>query len=594
MTNKQVIKYLSPLLILTTISCIDNTYDISGNNLNKDITIFNEGVSIPAGNIKKISIGEILDIENSENIKTDDITGDYYFIESGTTNSSYNFNVGSANIESMSTKLDKYLTANNPFYGSGTGDITFPYSDPTLGEIESFKLKVNIDSTTPEDNYKIIYTDIPNEILYLKKATINKTALPITITIDELGTVTDKITLTNNFLVRIPNIIISDDPNIIKINGNQYLNLEGKIIYVDKNNNGILHYNLPITGFDAKENAYEIIDNTLSITDKLDVEGYMELKLLKSTAPKNIQLPIKIDTEKISPEIKKITGRFNIQIDPINENINTEKNDIPDFLTGKDACIDIAHACVELDLTGEIPINLILNGSMQALNNDNYINNEKIEFDNILLSQDTHKIIISDNGIEKDGYKPIIIKDMNNLLKYIPDQIDMNVNGEPDKENFYEIEVNYDYSNKFDYVIKAPLQFGNELKIVYNDTINDFHDTLKDYSSQNAIIKGTLEYDIPANASITAYAIDINGNRLDGIDVMVSPEKLNKGDNNISIQVTADNREVISELFDGVNIQFTITNKDGYEMPINIKNNIIFKDLKLKILGGLSINVSNI
>lgn len=594
MRKKQVIKYLSSLLIFTTISCIDNNYDISGNNLNKDITIFNEGISIPAGNIKKIGMGEILDINNSENIKTDSITGEYYFTESGSTSSSYNFNIDRADIESMSTELDKNLTADNPFYGLGLGDINFPYTDPTSGTIDKFKLVVDTEEASPENNYKINYTNIPDEILFLKKASIKRDVLPITITIKGLGNITNKITLSDNFLIKVPNIIITDDNNIIRADGNQYLNLEGKTISIDSNNNGVLRYELPITGFGSGEKVYEIINNTLLIEDQLDIEGYLELDFLKGSAPKDIKLPVIINTESVSPEIERITGRFNIQIDPINENINVEKNDIPDFLIGKDACIDIAHASVELDLTGEIPIELNLDGKMQTLNNDNSINNETVEFDNILLSRDMNKIIISDNGLEKEGYKAITIKEMNNLLKYIPDQIDMNINGKPDTENFYELKVNFDYKNYFDYVIKAPMQFGNELNILYNDTIKDWHDTLKDYSAQSVIINGTLEYNIPINANIKAYALDIDGNRLDNVDIKVSPEILKKGDNNISIQIKTDNKEIISELLDGIDIQFNITNKDGYEMPINTNDYLIFKDLKLKIEGGLSINVSNL
>lgn len=569
-------------------SCVDSNYDIVDADISKDIAIFDNGISLPVGDVDTMKIGELLDLDDSEMIEEDASSGEYCLVRTGTTEASFDIRVDESSISTEATDVNRTVyQANNPFAGS---DVQFPTQNPSTGEmLESMTLEVrNEDGGTVEDNFKISSDDMPAEVLNLKEVRIDRRALNVSIRVENMGDVTDRILLDDMFLVEIPEGIITDDPNIVIRNGVKMLDLSGRTIDLESDNNGYMTYEMSIDGWYVGDEGVDIIDGRLELADNFAIDGSVHITHLFATAPANIEMPLVMTIDDFSSNLTRATGKFDPQIDPINELVEIDKSDLPDFLRREDICIDAAHASVEISMIGDIPMDIFLNGVFNSNQQSQTFGSASI--DNILVSQDDRHLLLSDNGIQKDGYKSITVPGLNSLLRYIPDDIDMTMNAAADKDNYYEIEINKDNNVNIDYIFRAPLQFGNEMHIIYNDTINGWHGDLDGINSTMTALQGTMVYDTPVDVSITATAIDEQGDPINGLEVNVLPEKIIRGENDLRITITDPTGKVIGERLDGIILTLTMTNENGNQETLKADDHVILKDLALKLPEGIILN----
>ena len=59
--NRAVICLLAGFLVSSAVSCVQEEYEISEDNINMEVTVFQEGVMLPLGNTKAITLGEIIE-----------------------------------------------------------------------------------------------------------------------------------------------------------------------------------------------------------------------------------------------------------------------------------------------------------------------------------------------------------------------------------------------------------------------------------------------------------------------------------------------------------------------------------------------------
>ena len=61
-------------------SCVDSNYDIVDADISKDIAIFDNGISLPVGDVDTMKIGELLNLDDSEMIEEDASSGEYCLV----------------------------------------------------------------------------------------------------------------------------------------------------------------------------------------------------------------------------------------------------------------------------------------------------------------------------------------------------------------------------------------------------------------------------------------------------------------------------------------------------------------------------------
>ena len=143
------LKILSLLSFVFLISCVNEEYDLD-KELKTEATLF-ENITVPVGNIKKITIDDLLFTDDAEIVGvTED--GDYFldFI-SGSYESSVD--IPSFSIEGMRLE-DQTIYFNIPPSFVGTSldalDLTIRYSDLVPGGLD-FDMDIIVDSPMPEE-----------------------------------------------------------------------------------------------------------------------------------------------------------------------------------------------------------------------------------------------------------------------------------------------------------------------------------------------------------------------------------------------------------------------------------------------------------
>lgn len=153
------------------------------------------------------------------------------------------------------------------------------------------------------------------------------------------------------------------------------------------------------------------------------------------------------------------------------------------------------------------------------------------------------------------------------------------------------------------YRVEAPIAFAENAQIVYKDTIDEWHEDIEDFElSDNSYITFTanIENRVPAYLTLSAYAIDVDGQRMgdDEIKVEVSNTVIASADGATSsetpltIRVSQNDGRALSRL-DGLVFDVTASASDGGANPVegmtlnSEKHFLIARDIKIKLVGTL-------
>lgn len=624
------------LLIAITLvamnSCIDPQYDLVDSNLNKNLSLFNNGMSLPVGNVQKITLSNFIDTKNNDGIiKEDEQTNAYYISKEGNADQ-IKIEIGETNIKNNGTTLDQVFSQENFFYDLFNNPLftdtelrlpinTDNYQSPIKELIEQIIKTNNItdkytllldDSGIYNTSFNIDIDDVPEEINKINHLNFNKFNLKISLSVENLNAFSEKIILDDNFRIYIPNFIVIDPNNDLNIQTDsnkdlRYLDLSGTEIAADRQ----YIFEVPTIGADFGESGIPITvdENTgkrkISYSENFTIEGNAYVNHIYKNTDNKISVPFMFKVSNINTKATSVKGQFDIKVDPVNEVVNLNKEDLPDFMSGDNARINAKHASIKLTVNsknGKLPADINLDAKISAyrknivteeittklkLNADkpNEINGERY----------IYRYLISDTGELSEGFTSIKINELSKLIDYIPDSIilfsNIIVGDGPDKQ--MDIDISKTTELDIDYSFNTPLEFGNELNLSYSDTIKDFHSSLKDIETKGVEISGDVEFEIPVNLKLSAEAIDIDGNKLDRVNISITPEnKIQKGKQNFSIKITTENPELISERFDGIVLKIDLGNKNE-SAQIKSTDFILLNNLKLSVLGGITINSDN-
>lgn len=624
------------LLIAITLvamnSCIDPQYDLVDSNLNKNLSLFNNGMSLPVGNVQKITLSNFIDTKNNDGIiKEDEQTNAYYISKEGNADQ-IKIEIGETNIKNNGTTLDQVFSQENFFYDLFNNPLftdtelrlpinTDNYQSPIKELIEQIIKTNNItdkytllldDSGIYNTSFNIDIDDVPEEINKINHLNFNKFNLKISLSVENLNAFSEKIILDDNFRIYIPNFIVIDPNNDLNIQTDsnkdlRYLDLSGTEIAADRQ----YIFEVPTIGADFGESGIPITvdENTgkrkISYSENFTIEGNAYVNHIYKNTDNKISVPFMFKVSNINTKATSVKGQFDIKVDPVNEVVNLNKEDLPDFMSGDNARINAKHASIKLTVNsknGKLPADINLDAKISAyrknivteeittklkLNADkpNEINGERY----------IYRYLISDTGELSEGFTSIKINELSKLIDYIPDSIilfsNIIVGDGPDKQ--MDIDISKTTELDIDYSFNTPLEFGNELNLSYSDTIKDFHSSLKDIETKGVEISGDVEFEIPVNLKLSAEAIDIDGNKLDRVNISITPEnKIQKGKQNFSIKITTENPELISERFDGIVLKIDLGNKNE-SVQIKSTDFILLNNLKLSVLGGITINSDN-
>ena len=559
-----------------TTSCIDNSYDLN-KDIDMTISAGGEHLAIPVGYTEKITLDKIIEIEEGDDLQL--VDGEYHLLKKG-------------NIDNATTEIGEVTV---------TGTTTIIEATPiaevaaALTHWQTMAASINKTGTIEVSAHDI--DDAIKEIGALKASSPTELIINLGITAGE-NMDFDNITFTD-LKITFPSILDFEPYTGLS---NNILDLDGLTINKGEEKN----ISLQVKGYkfgNETPDGKKIIGNTLNINEKVIVEGKTTVDV-KMGSSGTISFTPTIELQEM--DIQSVTGVIQPIIEPTGSTVNLEN--LPDFLEDDATELDITNPIFTFIAKNPLEAPIILNGTMQGEKNGSIIEGSTvilgrngIDQQDIILEKGDNIIALSRLGTGgPEGSKNIKVSNINDLIKKIPDVVKVDLNPLVEYATYYTVDLTTSYALESNYDIDIPLNFGSNLKIVYDETIDNFDLDLEDVDIKKAILSINAVNTIPLAMEIkneNVSALDANGNVIKDIDVTVEGTITESKDGkaevsstlNINLNETAEG--AISKL-DGLKLKVTAVPGQATDVQLVSTQWLQLTDMKLKIPNGIKVDLN--
>lgn len=565
--------------------CIDNDYDLDG--VDMTIGIGNGEFLLPSCSTDSIRLSEVLELNESETVVEKD-NGDYYYLQDGN------------NVSPTHTKVDKITVVK---HRGESQDFSFSVANYLHQSGKRTKTtNIPVDFNQKQVVYSFAYKgSIPNEV---EELIVANTDGKITINTSFSPEVQKFVPVIAELSLELPSFLTIENVNS-KLDHTQN---GSKLVFKNVSTASNLKVDFTIGKIDFKKKSSPL--GSLSTSNRnlsMNADIQMGIKI------NNIALGSSIDGAdkcKITADmiinndlvIEKVRGKFNpsIELDDLG---STDVTGIPDFLTNEGVVIDIDNPQIILNLESNLDVPGFIGGTLTAVKNGQKTANITIPEVKVLANA-TSKICICRNKskVNQAAYTEVVeVPNLSTVLNPIPDHINFAGHSRADKTVEADFVLGKQYTIKPSYRIEAPLAFGENARIVYTDSFDDFNSDIKDIEvKDNTYIEfsGDVESKVPAYLNASAVAIDINGNEMPESEVKVAVDGEIKASADgktpavSTLKITMKPTKSALKKLDG--LKFTVSGSAKSEkntesvvgQTLNAKHHtLIIKNIKIKLVG---------
>lgn len=587
MLNTKKRPLIAAALLLTsfgiTTSCIDNSYDLN-KDIDMTISAGGEHLAIPVGYTEKITLDKIIELDEGDDLQI--VDGEYHLLKKD-------------NIDETNTSV-KLVTV-----------------EESLNPIEPIKV---LNNQEYDIKHQVLFENIGTEdVIEAQAHGIDKAVIEIgSLTADTPTklTLSFKIETTNTIMydhVTIGNMTITF-PDFIKFEGGQS-GLNGQTLTIT---NEIIYKNNPT------------FTKSLSIAKYSFGEKYGDGNKIKEENGDRI---LKIEEEKITIKTNGIVydaqGSGSLSITPtvtlaemaVSEVYGTiqpdidvkptevELNNLPDFLQDDEIRLDITNPVFSFNANNPLNTDVEMDGVLTGYKDGKVTKIVKIGSGNggasITLKpsgdkQQTISIVRDEQTVVEANATKVVVPNLNDIIETIPDHINVELKPAVKTEQYYTVNLGQDYTLNSAYDIDIPLSFGSNLKIVYEETLDNFDLDLEDVDIKKAVLSINAINTIPLAMEIkndNVSALDANGNVIKDIDVTVEGTITESKDGkteassalNVNLNETAEG--AISKL-DGLKLKITAVPGQATDVQLLSTQWMQLKDMKLKIPNGIKVDLN--
>ncbi len=585
MLNTKRRPFIATALLLTslgvTTSCIDNSYDLN-KDIDMTVNVGGEHLAIPVGYTEQITLDKIIELDEGDDLQL--VNGEYHLLKSD-------------KIDETNTSV-KMVTVNES-------------SNP----INSINVLNNVDYSQPGD---VTVEDIESE------GSVNTEAHGIDEAVIEIGSLTANTPakLTLSFEINKTNSISYSDVTIDKMTITF-----PDFIKFEEGQSGLNGQVLTISNETLSSSTYTI---DLYISKYVFGEKYGDGNKVKEENGDRI---IKIENQKITVKtdvtVHQAQGTGSLSITPtailaamtvseVNGTIKpdmdvkpteVELTNLPDFLQDEEVKLDITNPVFSFKANNPLNEEIEMDGIMTGYKNGKVTKTVKIGSGNggvpIKLKpsgnkQQTISIVRNEKTVVETGATKVIVPNLNDIIETIPDRISVELKPAVKTDDYYTVNLGQDYVLNSEYNIDIPLSFGSGLKIVYEETIDDFDLDLEDVDIKKAIISITADNTIPLKMEIkneNVSALDVNGNKITDINVTVegtiteSKDGKSIATSQLNINLVSTKEGAISKL-DGLFFKVTAVPGQATDVQLLSSQWMQLKDMKLKIPNGIKVDLN--
>lgn len=565
--------------------CIDNDYDLDG--VDMTIGIGNGEFLLPSCSTDSIRLSEVLELNESETVVEKD-NGDYYYLQDGN------------NVSPTHTKVDKITVVK---HRGESQDFSFSVANYLHQSGKRTKAtNIPVDFNQKQVVYSFAYKgSIPNEV---EELIVANTDGKITINTSFSPEVQKFVPVIAELSLELPSFLTIENVNS-KLEHTQN---GSKLVFKNVNTASNLKVDFTIGKIDFKKKSSPL--GSLSTSNRnlsMNADIQMGIKINNIALGSSIEGAdkCKITADMIINNdlvIEKVRGKFNpsIELDDLG---STDVTGIPDFLTNDGVVIDIDNPQIILNLESNLDVPGFIGGTLTAVKNGQKTANITIPEVKVLANA-TSKICICRNKskVNQAAYTEVVeVPNLSTVLNPIPDHINFAGHARADKTVEADFVLGKQYTIKPSYRIEAPLAFGENARIVYTDSFDDFNSDIKDIEvKDNTYIEfsGDIESKIPAYLNASAVAIDINGNEMPESEVKVAVEGEIKASADgktpavSTLKITMKPTKSALKKLDG--LKFTVSGSAKSEkntesvvgQTLNAKHHtLIIKNIKIKLVG---------
>lgn len=598
---------ISPLILT---ACVDDSYDLS-KDIDMTITV-GGNLGIPGGGTEEFTLEDIMDLDDPDNsiLQADPKTGNYSLLKSETGEAS------TIDIEGVKVKA--------PEVEDTPEELNFDTPTSIGQEVEA-----EVKGVTVEMDFT--KADIEN-VTYVESAAVNGTA-NLTLHFNSPSGIS-QITLKEGFTVELEMERQAKDNTIeFDLDENGTTNLSDSYVIEGQTIRFLRDQTVRTNGELRIPIRFERIGNFPEGQGLTNGAFHMNVNLIakgRATTPKlpsgNIQATLWAGAEVSDFILTEVTGYFapeigDITVDPVTI------EDVPDFLNESGNQLDIKNPCIKLVFKSDAPINVNLQGKLirtkdgQEDINAITIGDPNPDSENAIilrhkregvegLDSTTYYLSRKSMGRPDDEEKQIYyieVPRIGELISNIPDEIKLeDVTAEAvNNEEYTTIALDENgnvttYKVEPKYELNAPLQFGPELRIEYNDTINDWQSDLEDITFKQAVVEMTALNGIPLNFGIEATAIDVDGNAIPNVKAEVEgnikPGNKIKGgegtatESPITVRLRSESGNI--ENLDGLRITLIGNTEGAADAVLNKNMSLQLTNIRIRIEGGVTMDLN--
>ena len=582
MLNTKKRPLMAAALLLTslgiTTSCIDSSYDLN-KDIDMTISAGGEHLAIPVGYTEKITLDKIIELDEGDDLQI--VDGEYHLLKKN-------------NIDETNTSV---------------GTVTVAESENIIDAITLLN-----SVSTPGANIVI-----PKK---QSEGKINAEARGVDKAVIEIGSLAADMptTLTLKFELGGGISIERVDIKTMTITFPDFIQFE--------NENGLNGQTLTMTDVQIRPSEFK---KELKINKYVFGNTYGEGNRVEEENGDRI---LKIENQKITIEMQGIyannpQGSGSLSITPtvtlsemaVSEVYGTiqpdidvkptevELNNLPDFLQDDEIRLDITNPVFSFNANNPLNTDVEMDGVLTGYKDGKVTKTVKIGSGNggasITLKpsgdkQQTISIVRDEKTVVEANATKVVVPNLNDIIETIPDRINVELKPAVKTEQYYTVNLGQDYTLNSAYDIDIPLSFGSNLKIVYEETLDNFDLDLEDVDIEKAVLSINAVNTIPLAMEIkneNVSALDANGNVIKDIDVTVEGTITESKDGktevsstlNVNLNETAEG--AISKL-DGLKLKITAVPGQATDVQLLSTQWMQLKDMKLKIPNGIKVDLN--
>lgn len=539
---------------LAMTSCIDDSYDLS-EDMDMTMELGTKGLAVKLGNSEKIFMRDILEIDDETNIDTLP-NSLYYLVEEGNTDFSFNIDPVSATIDPAHltpqveiVNFDKVAAEKG---AAGVASMAVSRGETYSGDAEDATSALNIDVTGISDDIKRIKEIIPRGGKF--RLTMEVIQTPGThFRIREFA----------NVKLHLPGFAESSEA-------------PGQIFEIGMRTVNAARVDLGTFDLDRVvlpgELGQEIVGGELKENDQISMTGHFTFEAeqnfeMRSGDHANVRLTVSIDGNTSGQiDVAQVKGVFDPDIEPVVDPIDIGQ-DLPDFLQDERVTVKVSNPTVRFDVDmNEIPADINFRADLTSYK-ASFTSNPAVSIPGTgtqpLFMNASNRVYFYQGSepFDPDGVSAAAQKsrvdNLSSLIEKLPDEIRVDLGSRRvriEQNKLYTIELGRtrDYNAAVDYKVLVPMSFDAGLRIVYNDSIEDMNDDLKDYEADGVTLTANALNTVPLDLNATMKAYGVDGRELPSVEITnaVIPAATAEGpsESQLTLTITLANRADLRKL----------------------------------------------